>query len=655
MKLRPYQIEDIQAIKNAWIDNRAVLYQLPTGGGKSVILTQLIEDCKSERIVIFAHRRRLLYQLRDHLSNIGITAGLLIGGISENLDSNIIIVSIHTAVQDARLERLLKRKWNTVVVDEAHHTRSNSYDKVLKAILDEHKACKLLGVSATPYRKDKRRLDEHFEILVQSSETTASLIEKGFLAPYRTYVSPIGHIEEEVEEVANDFQQQQLSQYMRQQVYLDYVVDTYMRYGENRQAIIFAVDKEHAKELKRAFVEKGIVSIKRIDSSMKDDEVERVITSYEKKEIKILINIEMLTEGVDLPDTGCIIGARPTKSLVLYLQMVGRGTRLKSDRSDLIVLDCSGWTDEFGQLSSSKHWSLNPSIDPNRPRLRNKVLGIQEDGSYTDTLDDFIGEVVELTPEEYLNTVADSLEDAKKINEKIEKQIDDTIHETIRLLLDQMQRFDKTLSIDEYSYQISSWRKEVIEFSYGPMSEKRYSKATATLELTNKHRLFMAMTHVSSSKEESYLVEAMKMYSFVGVCNTMLLRKPQNEIQLLELHERILDLYSSQIDIDNIKATASQFKEDEWQREVNEYCSNNDGLFTLPNAVNYSAFFKGSYSFEVIDAFRVIGGKINSWSNEIELIMSNKWRRDEKKTEVKKFQKAERIYEILKRAKWEKK
>ncbi len=208
--LRPYQIEDVKLIEEGWKNYRSILYQLPTGGGKSIVLSKIIDDHRKEKILILAHKRRLLTQMQQHMSNIGIKAGMLIAQREENLDSNVVIASIRTAVKSKRLEMLITHDWDLVIIDEARHSRTGSYDLVLDRLLAVHPKHKLLGVDATPHRKDKKRLDKHFEAMVVSSESIKSLQEKKFLAKERTYATPIGQIKEQVKEVANDYQQQAL-------------------------------------------------------------------------------------------------------------------------------------------------------------------------------------------------------------------------------------------------------------------------------------------------------------------------------------------------------------------------------------------------------------------------------------------------------------
>ena len=644
IKLRDYQKSDIERIESAWTEYNSILYQLPTGGGKSVVISKIIADRKDQKILVFAHKRRLLTQLKQHLLNVGVRAGLLIASTEENLNSNVVIVSIRTAVKDARLDRLLERDWDLVVIDEARNSRTNSYDKVLKAIEANNLNIKKLGVDATPYRKDKKRLDKHFGCMVCSTETTASLIKKGYLAEYKTYVAPIGEIEDEVAEVANDYQQQQLSDYMRKPQYLNYVVDMYQKYGNNRQAIVFAVDKEHARSLKRTFVERKVNDVEQIDSSLSTEEIERITKSYEEKETQILINVEMLTEGVDLPDTGCIIGARPTKSLTLYLQMVGRGTRLKSDGSNLIVLDCCGWTKAFGQLSSSKHWSLNPEIDPNNPRLNNRVVGKRENGTIEEDLTDWIGEVVELTPEEYLNSVQNGLEKATKLNEKLDERII-TIYTQIASLIQEKIKI-KTEYRASIQHEDHSRRIKFTDADNKETSD--WNKITVNIYFGKKERLHAEMNGNFYTRTQN---EYMKMSILFGKINQLFYENPKVELECLELYEQITDLDQSKVNLDAFKDAAKNFTEEQWKKRIDDECRERNGVFIFQRSLNKSNYFKG-YSNDKIDAIKVIGDKVNSYSNTIEIMCTNKWHQDSKITEEKKYIKGEKIYELLKQGKW---
>lgn len=472
--LYDYQETDVENIEAAWTRVNAVLYQLSTGGGKSVVMSKLVADYKDENILIFAHKRKLLKQLMERFAKMGLNVGLMQGQNNVNLDAKILIVSIRTAGKDRRLEAILKRKWDRCYIDEARHSRTGTYDKVLDALKEANPQIKMFGVDATPYRKDGKRLDKHWQELVVSVKSTAALIAEGRLSNFTSFITPIGRIEEEVDEVANDFQQTQLSTYMRQPKFLAYVVDQYKLNGKDKPAICFAVDKAHATDVVNAFRTGGYNTISKftrngkvidvhqvcqINSDMSEDEVDIVYEAYEAGLVKIIVNIEMATEGVDLPETGCIILARPTKSLTLYLQMLGRGTRVASDGENLIIIDCSGNFETFGSLASPRQWSLNPDVDPNGLRTKNKIVGKKPDGTFVEIDEDFIGEAVEMSPEEYVQHLAGGLEMAQAANISIDQKIQDLIHALYALLLHIMKnKFANYDAIEEYNIENGTYK-----------------------------------------------------------------------------------------------------------------------------------------------------------------------------------------------------
>lgn len=668
---REYQTLDRQNIEKAWTEARAVLYQLPTGGGKSIVLTGIIGDNRNERQVIFAHKRRLITQMEEHLKSIGITPGILQGNRKENLGSKVVIASIRTAVKDKNLEALLTTKWDRVYIDEARHSRTGSYDKVLQSFVEVLPDHKLLGVDATPYRKDKKRLDKWFQVLVTSVEDVKSLQAKKFLAAVRTYATPLENIQEEVKEVAGDYQKEELSKFMRKPKYLNYVVQNYFKRGEGRQALCFAVDKVHAKDLREVFHANGITSVRSVSSDNSEEEVDKILAAYEKGEIQVLINIEMLTEGVDLPDTKCIIGARPTKSLTLYLQIVGRGTRPKSDGGDCIVLDCCGWTDAFGTADSPKHWSLNPEIDPNNPRKKNRIVGKKEDGTFTDTPGEF-DELVEMTPEEYIRNLSGGLERAEKFNMTVEEQIEDVqmrLNELFAKLPDDKHKsdFDLISKIDERGFTMhfvwfpkklrklkrNTPKDDIMQDSNYPFDT--YRTPQTKLDLAVGRPLYMTMSAYYSDfdKQSEGLNMFVKSSMMTGHMNEKLLDHKSTIKQALEMYEEILDLKKSKVDIKEIQKAAEKFKEEEWQKKVNLKVK--EGLWLeLLKELPEEDFFKGDrFAYNKVLAIKIEGNQINGHHNKLTIKMRKKdyygSRQPAKIEEIEKnYIKGERVWEILK-------
>lgn len=683
--LREYQETDIANIETAWESHQNVIYQLPTGGGKSVVAAKIVQDYyKKESILIFAHKRRLLTQLHKRLNDMGIRTGILYAMRAEDLDAKVVVMSIRTAVKGPRLEALLKRKWDRVVIDEARHSRTGSYDTVLQSLMVSNPQIKLLGIDATPYRKDKKRLDEHFQAMVVSCKSTRDLINEGYLCPFRTYASPIDMeaLKEQVKEVANDYQSTALSNYMRQPKYLDYIVSQYETYGEGRQAIAFAVDIAHARDLKQRFIDAGITSVAQIDSSLSQEEIDKAFTAYEKKKVQMLINVEMITEGVDLPDTTCIIGARPTKSLTLYLQMVGRGTRVSSDGLDLIILDCCNWTAEFGALDSPKEWSLDPEVDPNNPRSANKVIGKKEDGSYTDDLTDFVGEVIEMTPEEYIEHLAGGILVAEKVNKSIDERIDDLKKEMEKMLNDEMEKCTKSRGVglytktfeDNKSVKIFVTHQEWVPTEAG-WEEREYNwQRIASLELWVRPKdeegevplFFTLHSQPDHSRWSSPTVTNVKRYHeltiTMGALHTEISKGAnlnKKFFSILNVQKKILELQNQKINLSKFKDEANRIKQEEKIKQIEKHLEEK-GYYEFNNYERYDSVFPKSGEGWNFYITKMILSKINKHHNTIVFetrkctvgwVIVNGERKfclsDDISTYEKKYIKGEKVFEII--------
>lgn len=661
--LRKYQETDKSNIYKAWEEVNSVLYQLPMGGGKSVIMSSIIEDYKDEQIIVFAHKRKLLFQLKGHLNKRGIKCGLLMGMTEENLDSNIIIVSIKTAVKDARLEKILQRNPNRIFIDEARHSRTGSYDKVLTEIKTANPNVKMLGVDGTPYRKDKKRLDFHFDTLVVSEEDVASLTEKGYLQKCKTIVCPIKRkeLDAEVKEVANDYQLAALSHYMRKPQFLANVVQQYITYGEGRQNIVFAVDKAHAKDLQQAFEDNGFEGkVARIDSSMTEKEIEQAYNDFVEGKITHLINVEMITEGVDLPDAGCITGARPTKSLTLYLQAATRGGRPDGVHDYFILLDCCGWTEEYGVISSPKQWSLNPEVDPNGKRLVTKVLGRKANGELEEDLEDFIGEVIELSPEEYLKNLQGGKERAEQINTSIDDRILSLIHE----MLSPLKKVIDNLKFEKY-YKFSFERySNFIEFKWSLVNdESKYDRNEFKMNIyfreEYRHNCIVETYNVSKKQKDQYY----RMLTHIGALGVILEEKLEKGLikHITEINEQVVKLERQKINLREFEKAEEEMKEQQWMESVTENAKLTKE-FILNAPLTWSHIFTRDWMDDKIFKIEVPSGKINAHHNTIILHTYRTRYNSEKReyvkveeserTEEKRYIKGEKIYEILKDGKW---
>lgn len=676
---REYQGIDYTAIQEAEKEFLRNLYQLPTGGGKSVIIAKYILDRKDKKILVFAHKRKLLSQLRIRFQKLGLRVGLLQGQNAVNLDANIVIVSIRTAVKEARLEKLLEEDWTHVIIDEARNSRQGSYDKVLDALKEKHAGIRFFGVDATPIRKDGKRLDKHFDNLIVSKEDTASLIQKGFFPKYRVIRTPIGEIDEEVKEQGGDYAMTPLSEYMRKPKFLKYVVDQYKEYGNDKQTIVFAVDKAHARDLAAEFKKAGYTKLAQIDSDLSDELIDKAFEDFETKKVQILINVEMITEGVDLPNIGVIIAARPTKSLSLYLQMFGRA-RVGENKEDILTyIDCAGLTEEFGTVSSPKRWSLNPNINPNSHKETTKVVGKRKDGTYTEDLEDFIGEVEEMDAEEYAAHLGKGLEFAEQANKSIDSKIADLFNALWALLLHIMKnRFanfhhQSIVEVEQSIYKLvfvpseqrEQFQQEIRddEGTYRDWKLRNYSR----VELSFKQGKPVYAEVILSDNSRNYDPKFefyMQLTLLAGQLNEIFLTNKKIGLQSRELMEQVKDLKDNKLNLNEFKEQAKKFEEEQHQKQIDDFVKENL-IFTLSNPRSADSYFKDSamYRAEII-AIEMTKNQINGHHNSIKVHLGrlpSYWDRDtlkngeryvSKETINKDYIKGEKIYDILKYGEW---
>lgn len=437
IKLRPYQKESSNECLNQLNEGKNVIYQLPTGGGKTVIIDDIVKKVlrgkakfTTKKILILIHRREIIFQMYNRLVESGIDAGYLVGMKKKNTDATVLIGSIQTITRDKRLEKILQEEYNFVVIDEVHHARSGSYDKVLTTLKEKNPDMRLLGVTATPNRHDGKELIEHFDVMVKGP-SIATLQDGGYLANSITYLADLTDLEDEVDSSNADYKIGELSAYMRNPDVIKQAINLYKEKADGKQMLVFCVDKTHLHEAEKAYNEEGYDNTAHIVAETSSSERARIIDEYKKGNIDIIFSIETLTEGTDLPDTKVIQLLRPTKSQELYLQIVGRGLRPKSDGSKLIILDIANCSKEHGLCDSNRTWSL----DSKKMKLERDgkiIVGKRADGTYTDDIEeitvDFL-DVEEMTREEFIMKSANGIEVAENSNKRIKEEVAKLINE----------------------------------------------------------------------------------------------------------------------------------------------------------------------------------------------------------------------------------
>lgn len=334
MQLRPYQEEARQAIENEWqAGNRKTLLVLPTGTGKTIVFAKVIEDRvnQGDRVLVLAHREELLKQASDKLYKACglITATEMASQTSIGNPARVVVGSVQTMQGDKRLAQFSPDYFDTIVVDEAHHAVSDGYQKVL----DHFGEARVLGVTATADRSDRKNLGTYFDSLAYEYKLPQA-IKDGYLTPIKALTIPLKVDISQVKQTAGDFSASQLGDALRP--YLDQIADEMAKQCQNRKTVVFLPLVQMAKDFAELLKQRGLTAIE-VDGQ--SDNRDQIIADYASGKYQVLCNSMLLTEGWDCPEVDCIVVLRPTRSRALYVQMVGRGTRLAPGKDSLLLLD----------------------------------------------------------------------------------------------------------------------------------------------------------------------------------------------------------------------------------------------------------------------------------------------------------------------------
>lgn len=334
--LRPYQEEAVKAIHNEWDSGRKnVLLVLPTGTGKTVCFSQVVSDQISDgsRTLIIAHRGELLEQAADKLRiNNGVDSALE-KAESSSLNSMfpVTIASVQSLSQINRLNKFPKDYFKTIVVDEAHHAMSDSYQRVLQ----HFDTAKVLGVTATPSRNDQRNLGQFFECKAYEY-TMRQAIKDGYLCPVKAQMIPLEVNISNVGLSNGDYAAGEIGDAL--EPYLNQIVLEMLNYCKGRKTVVFLPLVKTSQKFCELL---NLHGFRAAEVNGKSIERKEILEDFEKGEYDVLCNSMLLTEGWDCPAVDCVIVLRPTRVRSLYQQMVGRGMRLSPEtgKKELLLLD----------------------------------------------------------------------------------------------------------------------------------------------------------------------------------------------------------------------------------------------------------------------------------------------------------------------------
>ena len=354
IKLFDYQEDMKERIEKALRLQRSVMAQMPTGTGKTYLLTAVIDSFVSnnpmEKVWIVAHRRELVSQIDEtvrkfHSYSASNTSSLL---------SSVKAVSIQWL---SKHYDEIEEEPGMIVIDEAHHALAKTY----KEMWERFPNAKFLGLTATPCRLNGKGFTDLFDILVQSW-SVPEFISKGRLATYDfVSIKSDGVTQRLIDSLQKrgadgDYQNKEMDMLLNKKPSIERLYQSLEEFGRDRKGIVYAINISHAQKITKLYQENGVKAIA-IDSKTPATERQQDIEAFKKGDIQVLVNVDIFSEGFDCPDVEFVQLARPTLSLAKYLQMVGRGLRVAKGKKNCVIIDNVGLYRVFGLPSQVWNWN----------------------------------------------------------------------------------------------------------------------------------------------------------------------------------------------------------------------------------------------------------------------------------------------------------
>lgn len=370
--LRGYQRRQIADIaREMQSGHTRILAQAPTGAGKTHIIAATVAAALAAdlRVLVLATRTRLVRQMHERLDCFGVRHGVIAAPLPElrNYSARIQVASVDTLNRRALVnEHIPLPAADLVIFDEAHLATAETRLR----LLDSYPGALRIGFSATPARKSGRSLGAAFDCLIMGP-SIRELTAAGVLVPTRIFNTPIvsqKELQSVPKDTDSDFKPAALGELLSRPKLIGDVVTNWLRIANRKRTLCFAVNKAHGASLLDSFRQQGVAAEMLTDAD--DEETrEEVIGRLEAGTTSIVINCFLMSYGVDLPAVECIILARPTRSLMMYLQMVGRGLRAAPGKTHCIIIDHGHVVENLGLPQSDHDWTLDADRNVNAEAL----------------------------------------------------------------------------------------------------------------------------------------------------------------------------------------------------------------------------------------------------------------------------------------------
>jgi len=371
MNLRPYQKEAIQAIESGWGEYKKQLLVLPTGCGKTIVFSQVAKDrTQMGRVLILAHRDELIEQARDKYNRLTGDGTGKEKAAETSIDSifPVTVGSVQTLMRDSRLQKFQPDHFKTLIVDEAHHSLADSYQKVL----NHFEYADVLGVTATPDRGDKKALGQYFDRIAYEY-SLLSAVQDGYLCKINARTVPLEIDMSDVKVRVGDYEVNSIAEAL--EPYLPQIAKAIKQYAGNRKTVVFLPLVSIAQNFRDECIMAGL-DAKEINGNSPDRK--EILEWFDKAGPgSVLCNAMLLTEGWDCPSVDCIVVLRPTKIRSLYVQMIGRGTRPSPGKDNLLILDFL-WMSEKHNISKKIDICKPADLSAEKPEDREIVSEASE-------------------------------------------------------------------------------------------------------------------------------------------------------------------------------------------------------------------------------------------------------------------------------------
>ena len=359
LTLRPYQHQAISELRASYREGaRAPLLVLPTGGGKTCIVAEILRSLadRGRNGLVLVHRRELIAQTSHKLDLAGVTHGIIAAGYQPT-NAPIQVASVQTLAR-----RLAQLTWSPdlIVVDEAHHAVAGTWAAALQRWPDAYR----LGVTATPVRQDGRGLGSVFDRLIMGP-SVSQLIAASFLTPARIYApAPVADLSG-LRTRAGDYRLEQAAAAMDRPTVTGDAISHYQRLCNHKRAIAFCCSTQHADSVAAAFNQSGVRAATLLGTTPADQR-DHLVRQLATGELSVLVTVDVVSEGFDCPAAEAAILLRPTQSLGLYLQQVGRVLRPANGKDAALILDHVGNVHRHGFPDDHRDWSLDDRLKRSR-------------------------------------------------------------------------------------------------------------------------------------------------------------------------------------------------------------------------------------------------------------------------------------------------